>query len=107
MNLYQRKIFAHQTKNFYEFQGKKDLFDQGLIGDFIESILELYDTALYFCKNVSDDLSSNLFESYFPTFNYIMKYLIKINFLNKSELEKYFDLVYDTVIFWFSVQRLL
>ena len=105
MNLYQRKIFAHQTKNFYEFQGKKDLFDHGLIGDFIESILELYDTALYFCKNVSDDLSSNLFESYFPTFNRIMKYIIKINFLNKSELEKYFDLVYDTVILWFSVQK--
>ena len=34
MNLYQRKLFAHQTKKFYEFQGKRDLFDSGLIGDF-------------------------------------------------------------------------
>ena len=105
MNLYQRKLFAHQTKKFYEFQGKRDLFDSGLIGDFIEGILELYETVLYFCKNVSDDLSANLFESYFPTFNRIMKYVIKINFLNKSETEKYFDLVYDTVILWFSVQK--
>ena len=105
MNLYQRKILAHQTKRFYEFQGKRGLFDSGLIGDFIEAILEIYETVLYFCKNVSDDLSTNLFDSYFPTFNRIMKYVIKINFLNKSRLEKYFDLVYDTVILWFNIQK--
>ena len=105
MNLYQRKIFAHQTKNFYEFQGKKDLFDHGLIGDFIENILELYEMVLYVCKNESDDLATNLFESYFPTFNRIMKYVIKINFLNKPELEKYFNLVYETIILWFSIQK--
>ena len=105
MNLYQRKIFAHQTKNFYEFRGKNDLFDHVLIEDFIESILELYDTVLYFCNNVCDDLSSSLFDSYFPTFTRIMKYVIKLNFMNKSELEKYVDLVYNTVILWFSVQK--
>ena len=105
MNLYQRKISVHQTKNFYQFQGKKDLFDHGLIGNFIENILDIYETVLYFCKNDSGNLSSSLFESYFPTFNRIMKYVIKMNILHKSELEKYFDLVYDTVILWFSVQK--
>ena len=105
MNLFQRKIFAHQTKNFYEFQGKKGLFDSGLIGNFIENIFEIYDTVLYFCKNEGGDLSASLFESYFPTFNRIMKYVIKMNFLNRSELEKYFDLVYDTVVLWFGVQK--
>ena len=105
MNLYQRKLYAHQTKNFYEFQHKKDLFNHKLIGDFIDNILELFDSCLNLCKNDNDELSANLFDSYFPTFNRIMKYIIKLNILKRPQLEKFFDLVYDSVILWFNAQK--
>ena len=105
MNLYQRKIFAHQTKAFYKFQEKKDLYNQKLVRDFIENILELYETVLHFCENDTGDLKNNLFDYYFPTLNRITKYLIKLNFFNQIQTGKYYDLVYDTVILWFEVQK--
>ena len=105
MNLYQRKIYAHQTKAFYKFQEKKDLYNHKLISNFIENILELYETVLHFCENDTGNLKDNLFESYFPTLNRITKYIIKMNFFNQIQSGKYYDLVYDTVILWFDVQK--
>ena len=105
MNLYQRKLYAHQTKNFYKFQEKKDLYNHKLIRDFIENILELYETVLHFCENDTGELKNNLFDSYFPTLNRITKYMIKMNFFNQIQTGKYYDLVYDTVILWFEVQK--
>ena len=105
MNLYQRKIYAHQTKSFYKFQGKEDIFNHKFIRDFIENILELYETVLHFCENDTGDLKDNLFESYFPTLNRITKYMIKMNFFNQIQTGKYYDLVFDTVILWFEVQK--
>ena len=105
MNLYQRKIYAHQTRNFYEFQEKKDLYNHKLIRDFIENILELYETVLHFCENDTGDLKNTLFESYFPTLNRITKYMIKMNIFNQIQTGKYYDLVFDTVILWFEVQK--
>ena len=105
MNLYQRKIYAHQTKSFYKFQEKKDLYNHKLISNFIENILELYETVLHFCENDTGNLKDNLFESYFPTLNRITKYIIKMNFFNQIQIGKYYDLVYDTVILWFDVQK--
>ena len=105
MNLYQRKIYAHQTRNFYVFQEKKDLYNHKLIRDFIENILELYETVLHFCENDTGDLKNTLFESYFPTLNRITKYMIKMNLFNQIQTGKYYDLVFDTVILWFEVQK--
>ena len=105
MNLYQRKLYAHQTRDFYKFQEKKDLYNHKLIRDFIENILELYETVLHFCENDTGDLKNNLFDSYFPTLNRITKYMIKMNFFNQTQTQKYYDLVYDTVILWFEVQK--
>ena len=105
MNLFQRKLYAHQTKNFYKFQEKQDLYNHKLIRDFIENILELYETVLHFCENDTGELKNNLFESYFPTLNRITKYMIKMNCFNQIQTGKYYDLVFDTVILWFEVQK--
>ena len=105
MNLFQRKLYAHQTKNFYKFQEKQDLYNHKLIRDFIENILELYETVLHFCENDTGELKNNLFESYFPTLNRISKYMIKMNVLNQIQTGKYYSLAYDTIILWFDVQK--
>ena len=105
MNLYQRKILAHQTKMFYKFQEKNDLYNHKLVRDFIENILELFETVLHFCENDTGELKTKLFDSYFPTLNRIVKYMIKMNFFNQNQTGKYYDLVYDTVLLWFDVQK--
>ena len=105
MNLYQRRIFIHETKSFYRFQEKEDLYNHKLIRDYIENILELYETVLHFCENDTGDLKNNLFDSYFPTLNRITKYMIKINFLTQNQTVKYYSMVYNTVILWFDVQK--
>ena len=105
MNLYQRKILAHQTKVFYKFQEKRDLYNHKLVRDFIENILELFETVLHFCENDTGELKTKLFDSYFPTLNRIVKYMIKMNVFNQNQTGKYYDLVYDTVLLWFDVQK--
>ena len=105
MNLYQRRIYIHEAKSFFKFQNKEDLYNHKLIRDFIENILELYETVLHFCENDTGNLKSNLFDSYFPTLNRITKYMIKINFLTQNQTAKYYGMVYNTVILWFDVQK--
>ena len=106
MNLFQRRIYIHETKSFYKFQQKEDgIYNERLIRNYTDNILELYEIIYHFCENDKDTLKNELFDYYFPTLNYITKYLMKINFYASDQIEKYFDLVFDTLLLWFDMQK--
>ena len=87
MNLFQRRIYIHETKSFYKFQQKEDdIYNERLIRNYTDNILELYEIIYHFCENDKDTLKNELFDYYIPTLNYIKQYLIII-------------IVYENIIF--------
>jgi hypothetical protein len=96
MNLYQRFIYIQEIQNFYKFKdpGIERNYDK-VFPEFTNTVLELYETILK--VNESFDFTEKIVSYIFPTFNRIMKYLIKYNLINDDLKLKYFELVLDTI----------
>ena len=85
MNLWQRKVYLQEIKQFFKFHSKvEDAYQEDVIEYMINSYLELYDSILIFndTDNDNSNLQGILFSYIFPTFVRIFKYLI--NILNGS-----------------------
>ena len=102
MNLFQRYLYQYNIKHFFKFHCKEEnAFDEPLINQLINSILELYDAILKFTdSDNAGNLSDLLYSYYFPTFTRIFKYMIKSHLLTHEQSKKYFELVFDSVKMW-------
>lgn len=103
MNLYQRKLYYHEMKNFFKFHSKEtNAYREDVFNYMINSLLELYDNILIIndTGEAGENLQSILFSYIFPTFTRIFKYLFKGNLLNQEQTKKYYDLVFDSLKLW-------
>ncbi len=94
MNLYQRYIHIHNTKKFYLFG--KEPPDDIFLDDLGSNILDLYDSILKVNERFPS-IFERIMSYVFPTFNRIMKYLIKYNIMNNEGRKRYFDLILETL----------
>ena len=93
MNLYQRFLYIHNMKYFNQFL--KEPYQDNYLDDLVGNILELYSNILKI--NEKFDVIDRIMCYVFPTFNRIMKYLMKYNILNEEYKKRYFDLVLETI----------
>ena len=93
MNLFQRLIYIHNIKHFNLLL--KEEYTENEIDDLIGNILNLYDSIILI--NERADVIERIMSYVFPTFNRIMKYMIKYNLLNEENKKRYFDLVFETL----------
>lgn len=108
MNLWQRKVYLQEIKQFFKFHSKvEDAYQEDVIEYMINSFLELYDSILIFndTDNDNSNLQGILFSYIFPTFVRIFKYLIKANLLNQEQSRKYFTLVFDSLKMWTETRK--
>ena len=94
MNLFQRLIYIHHLKSFNLLL--KDPYLDNNLDDLVGNILDLYDNILKI--NERYDVIDRIMCYVFPTFNRIMKYLIKYNIMNDESKKRYFDLVLETIL---------
>jgi hypothetical protein len=95
MNLYQRFIYIHNIKNFSLLC--KEPPEENYLDELVSNILDLYDNILKINERFPV-IFEKLLSYVFPTFNRIMKYLIKYNIMNDSSRKRYFDLVLETLL---------
>ena len=95
MNLYQRFIYIHNIKNFSLLC--KEPPEDNYLDELVSNILDLYDNILKINERFPV-IFEKLLSYVFPTFNRIMKYLIKYNIMNDSSRKRYFDLVLETLL---------
>ncbi len=100
MNVFQRELYLIEAKSFFkhsvksnEEENEKKYIES--LDDLPISLLEIYETVLKINENV--DIFEEISQVIFRVFNRTFKHLIKYNMIADEHINKYFELVLDTI----------